>query len=87
MNEHERTIKSGINDPQVGTVTSVRGSVVDASFPGKLPPLHNLLRTGAVSYTHLRAHETVLDLVCRLLLEKKNSYTSLSIPYTHIFQS
>ena len=27
----------------------------------------------AVSYTHLRAHETVLDLVCRLLLEK-NTY-------------
>ena len=26
----------------------------------------------AVSYTHLRAHETVLDIVCRLLLEKKN---------------
>ena len=25
---------------------------------------------GPVSYTHLRAHETVLDLVCRLLLEK-----------------
>ena len=24
-----------------------------------------------VSYTHPRAHETVLDLVCRLLLEKK----------------
>ena len=23
-----------------------------------------------VSYTHLRAHETVLDIVCRLLLEK-----------------
>ena len=30
-----------------------------------------------VSYTHLRAHETVLDLVCRLLLEKKQSH-----PYT-----
>ena len=27
--------------------------------------------TASVSYTHLRAHETVLDLVCRLLLEKK----------------
>ncbi|WDT36850.1 hypothetical protein PVA38_11660 [Streptococcus pneumoniae D39] len=27
--------------------------------------------TEPVSYTHLRAHETVLDLVCRLLLEKK----------------
>ena len=25
----------------------------------------------AVSYTNLRAHETVLDLVCRLPLEKK----------------
>ena len=29
-----------------------------------------------VSYTHLRAHETVLDLVCRLLLEKKK-YTNI----------
>ena len=29
----------------------------------------------AVSYTHLRAHETVLDLVCRLLLEKNNLQT------------
>eukprot|EP00656_Telonema_subtile_P052314 TRINITY_DN7260_c0_g1_i1.p1 TRINITY_DN7260_c0_g1~~TRINITY_DN7260_c0_g1_i1.p1 ORF type:complete len:205 (-),score=21.08 TRINITY_DN7260_c0_g1_i1:22-636(-) len=29
------------------------------------------LSSEAVSYTHLRAHETVLDLVCRLLLEKK----------------
>ena len=28
---------------------------------------------GSVSYTHLRAHETVLDLVCRLLLEKKKN--------------
>ena len=31
------------------------------------------LKMKAVSYTHLRAHETVLDLVCRLLLEKKNT--------------
>ena len=36
--------------------------------------------TKSVSYTHLRAHETVLDLVCRLLLEKKttnNNYEQL----------
>ena len=32
---------------------------------------HLVLR--AVSYTHLRAHETVLDLVSRLLLEKKKT--------------
>src|SRR5450759_4744230 len=29
------------------------------------------LTMDAVSYTHLRAHETRHDLVCRLLLEKK----------------
>ena len=35
-----------------------------------------------VSYTHLRAHETVLDLVCRLLLEKKkNNTTKKKIKY------
>src|SRR5665811_2058050 len=40
-----------------------------------VPALRPELVLGAVyepvSYTHLRAHETVLDLVCRLLLEKK----------------
>src|SRR5450756_15952 len=30
-----------------------------------------LFESKAVSYTHLRAHETRHDLVCRLLLEKK----------------
>ena len=33
----------------------------------------------AVSYTHLRAHETVLDLVCRLLLENNNTH----LPNSH----
>ena len=28
-------------------------------------------RVSPVAYTHLRAHESVLELVCRLLLEKK----------------
>eukprot|EP00831_Metopus_contortus_P038705 TRINITY_DN30378_c0_g1_i2.p1 TRINITY_DN30378_c0_g1~~TRINITY_DN30378_c0_g1_i2.p1 ORF type:complete len:130 (-),score=44.46 TRINITY_DN30378_c0_g1_i2:29-418(-) len=32
-------------------------------------------RQEAVSYTHLRAHETSLHLVCRLLLEKKKKTT------------
>ena len=43
----------------------LRSSAVDAQTGTSSP--------GAVSYTHLRAHETVLDLVCRLLLEKKKS--------------
>ena len=36
--------------------------------------LRRLRALASVSYTHLRAHETVLDLVCRLLLEKKNTH-------------
>ena len=41
--------------------------------------------TIAVSYTHLRAHETVLDLVCRLLLEKKKQINSI-LSYTTTLQ-
>src|SRR5450756_3048812 len=37
--------------------------------PGQCPSTAG--GTGPVSYTHLRAHETRHDLVCRLLLEKK----------------
>ena len=39
---------------------------------------------GPVSYTHLRAHETVLDLVCRLLLEKKKKNKKQSNTQTKI---
>src|SRR5664280_3065876 len=44
-------------------------------MPGHADYIKNMI-TGAapVSYTHLRAHETVLDLVCRLLLEKKKKH-------------
>ena len=37
----------------------------------ELAKFYSSQRPGPVSYTHLRAHETVLDLVCRLLLEKQ----------------
>ena len=46
---------------------SAIGSVIDISH------LYYQLDLTTVSYTHLRAHETVLDLVCRLLLEKKKT--------------
>src|SRR5450756_139336 len=36
-----------------------------------LLPALGIVSMNAVSYTHLRAHETRHDLVCRLLLEKK----------------
>ena len=50
----------------------------DGSFARRLAQLAKL---DPVSYTHLRAHATVLDLVCRLLLEKKkNTITKENIP-------
>ena len=41
----------------------------------KNAPVQNIVEryTQPVSYTHLRAHETKANIVCRLLLEKKNN--------------
>ena len=47
------------------------------NVPEKLQPAASGAET-PVSYTHLRAHETVLDLVCRLLLEKKKNTVAQS---------
>ena len=64
----------------------IRDRVGGARLGGELGPIdgvtavagqrHAIAGLGAVSYTHLRAHETVLDLVCRLLLEKKKINTA-----------
>eukprot|EP00658_Telonema_sp_P-2_P041427 TRINITY_DN29626_c0_g1_i1.p1 TRINITY_DN29626_c0_g1~~TRINITY_DN29626_c0_g1_i1.p1 ORF type:complete len:342 (+),score=57.17 TRINITY_DN29626_c0_g1_i1:153-1178(+) len=44
-------------------------------FAPTIPPLlSEYMRFPAVSYTHLRAHETPEHLVCRLLLEKKKQH-------------
>ena len=46
--------------------------------------IREVTTSGPVSYTHLRAHETVLDIVCRLLLEKKNkNVTQLQLQHIH----
>ena len=47
------------------------GGVLEVHHPHDPTWFQYLAWLAAVSYTHLRAHETVLDLVCRLLLEKK----------------
>ena len=51
-----------------GLVKSLQNNTAD---PFSIMDYVGLPRVTSVSYTHLRAHETVLDLVCRLLLEKK----------------
>src|SRR5678816_4363063 len=50
-----------------GKVVYLTGSHTWANLKDRLPPGDPT----AVSYTHLRAHETPEHLVCRLLLEKK----------------
>src|SRR5678809_308526 len=44
----------------------------DSSSPPSVP--RSVSRRETVSYTHLRAHETGRNLVCRLLLEKKKCF-------------
>src|SRR5665648_1192451 len=57
------------NDFETIIITRERGENVvmisEAEYNNLLENIY------AVSYTHLRAHETRHDLVCRLLLEKK----------------
>src|SRR5450756_2676695 len=48
-----------------GTYSGMTTNVIGASLSGVQA------WSSTVSYTHLRAHETRHDLVCRLLLEKK----------------
>ena len=74
-----REISTGLNETTVKPeqIVCVKGtdplelflSVISLWELNAIPLLIHTSRT--VSYTHLRAHETVLDLVCRLLLEKK----------------
>ena len=48
--------------------------LMERSQDGVPPSVREIGAAVAVSYTHLRAHETRGNLVCRLLLEKKNFF-------------
>ncbi|VTU47755.1 Metal-dependent protease-like protein, putative molecular chaperone [Lactobacillus brevis ATCC 367] [Lacticaseibacillus rhamnosus] len=71
-------------DDLINTTVSAATPVVSPWM--NLPQAATIGLLGSVSYTHLRAHETEADLVCRLLLEKKKykTYTEchLSIEQT-----
>src|SRR5665647_1817592 len=74
--EARTTLKTRLVFPLPETpVTAVRTPEgIAASMPRRLfarAPRTSIRGPGAVSYTHLRAHETDSYLVCRLLLEKK----------------
>src|SRR5665811_276177 len=72
--DHQRRTQLEARKPQ--RLPSSRSSSLHKCVNRSCHRMHNsssamLHRSEPVSYTHLRAHETVLDLVCRLLLEKK----------------
>ena len=51
-------------------ITAIIGMLLASkSLPSLYLVIISMIGIGSVSYTHLRAHETVLDLVCRLLLQ------------------
>src|SRR5665648_1093473 len=56
---------------RVFVIGSIRTSDVSGTCLRQTTKCTNIPSSIAVSYTHLRAHETRHDLVCRLLLEKK----------------
>ena len=58
-------------------------AIIGPSGAGKSLLLNVLVGLTAVSYTHLRAPETVLDLVCRLLLEKTQNNNTKTDSTTH----
>ena len=64
-----------IRDSAIG-IQACDGAVIAVAGKAGGADQHELavrLGNDAVSYTHLRAHETVLDIVCRLLLEKNKT--------------
>ena len=73
-------LKPNVCAPGTNVRSSVPGGGYDYSSGTSMAGPHVAGLVASVSYTHLRAHETVLDLVCRLLLEKKKKkrYTLVS---------
>ena len=67
--------KRPANNPLIVHYYNLKAVEDDCIINEDFKKLYNKFSPGpityAVSYTHLRAHETSLHLVCRLLLEKK----------------
>ena len=71
----ERTRLFVVGDPNQAIFGSLGGFAMPVAELRQLCGVR-LEERAPVSYTHLRAHETVLDIVCRLLLEQKTHRSS-----------
>eukprot|EP00658_Telonema_sp_P-2_P019973 TRINITY_DN17859_c0_g1_i1.p2 TRINITY_DN17859_c0_g1~~TRINITY_DN17859_c0_g1_i1.p2 ORF type:complete len:101 (+),score=10.33 TRINITY_DN17859_c0_g1_i1:333-635(+) len=73
-------VASKVGHPLLATVplpTPIDFTLVPAPNPPEIKDTNDDgVAAMAVSYTHLRAHETPEHLVCRLLLEKKKKITT-----------
>ena len=72
----------GLLKPSKGKVL-INGVEIENQRVDLLNQLNFISPYIAVSYTHLRAHETCADLVCRLLLEKKKKFVPRGGLLTH----
>src|SRR5450756_2707405 len=73
--EFDHSVRAIFGASSAIELTMVSGRIAERS--DKLDVENATVVVVAVSYTHLRAHETRHDLVCRLLLEKKkNTHTA-----------
>ena len=81
IRDRAQLVEQLICNQQVGGSNPSIGSVIGTGEIPKWPTGADCKSAASqpVSYTHLRAHETVLDLVCRLLLEKKKKQKTLLI--------
>src|SRR5450756_2724427 len=61
--------EEGINLAGIKRILALESEVL--RLHDQVEVLRRMAEPGPVSYTHLRAHETRHDIVCRLLLEKK----------------
>eukprot|EP00658_Telonema_sp_P-2_P022196 TRINITY_DN18866_c0_g1_i1.p1 TRINITY_DN18866_c0_g1~~TRINITY_DN18866_c0_g1_i1.p1 ORF type:complete len:156 (-),score=24.19 TRINITY_DN18866_c0_g1_i1:78-545(-) len=78
MGAVEEGLIVAIYDPAIPNLpaSAANGFLLYGPLSASPAPVSSLLSSWeAVSYTHLRAHETPEHLVCRLLLEKKKKYT------------
>ena len=64
----------------LGLINRLVANIKAIAFLSKYIQDHSidLVYTNTVSYTHLRAHETLMNLVCRLLLEKTHEAADAS---------
>ena len=78
MQKTIESFQSNLSKIRTGRASASLLDQISIDYYGSLTPLSQVAAVNAVSYTHLRAHETLMNLVCRLLLEKSTSVSDIT---------